>query len=241
MTEMGNRHAAGVPFLLASRTRRGYSPTIMLIEIYVDLICPWCLIGKRRLDRALAERPRMPVDLRWAAFQLNPDMPKGGMDRARYMAMKFGGADRAAQVYQMIERAARRDGLEVRFDRLRRTPNTADAHRMVRLADGYGLSTAMVDALFQAYFFEELDIGDREVLSALTARLGIDREEAARYLASDKDAVAVRNSDIQARQLGIQAVPYYIFNRRYGVAGAQEVETFLPLLDIAAEVPTVSA
>lgn len=207
----------------------------MMIEIYIDLICPWCLIGKRRMDRALAERPHLSVDLRWATFQLNPDMPAGGMDRSRYLATKFGGTDRASQVYAMIEKAAMRDGLAIRFDLIRRTPNTTDAHRLVRFADNYGLSTRMVDMLFAAYFQEGLDIGDREVLASLAARLGIDAAAAAAYLASDTDVAQFRANDLQARQMGIQAVPYYIFDRRYGVAGAQEVATFLPFLDLAAE------
>ena len=205
----------------------------MLIEIHIDLICPWCFIGKRRLDRALALRPEAAVDIGWAPFQLNPDMPVGGMDRGRYLATKFGGVERASQVYQMIEQAALRDGLEVRFDRIRRTPRTVDAHRLVRLADRHGLSARMVEALFSAYFHHGLDIGDRDVLADLAARNGLDRASTARFLASDAEVASVRDSDLKARQLGIQAVPYFIFNHRFGVAGAQEVETFLPFLDLA--------
>ncbi|MFM2045313.1 MAG: hypothetical protein RLY86_3889 [Pseudomonadota bacterium] len=207
----------------------------MLIEMHIDLICPWCLIGKRRLDRALAGRPGLMIDLAFQPFQLNPDMPPGGMERPRYMSMKFGGAARAAQVYQMIEQAAAREGLSIRFDRIARTPNTVDAHRLVRLADDRGCAAAMVEALFTAYFLEGRDIGDRSVLAEIGAAVtGGAPDRIRTHLESEAEVAAVRAADRQSRTLGIQAVPYFVFNRRYGLAGAQEVETFGPFLDLAA-------
>lgn len=207
----------------------------MLIETYADLICPWCYIGKRRLARALAERPRLQADIRWQPFQLNPDMPPGGMDRGSYLAAKFGGAERARQVHLVVEETAARDGLPLRLDRLRRTPNSFDAHRLVRLAARRGVADAMADALFNAYFVEGLDIGDRDTLAATASGLGFDFQEIKRLLATDAEVAAVFNADAAARQLGLQAVPCFIFNRRFALSGAQEPASFLPLLDLAVE------
>src|SRR5690242_3257954 len=126
----------------------------MLVEIYSDLICPWCYIGKHRLDRALAERARLPLERRWQPYELNPDMPSAGIDRTSYLAAKFGGIERARQVYAVIEETAARDGLPIRLDRIRRTPSTLAAHRLVRFASRFGLGDRMTELLFQAYFVE---------------------------------------------------------------------------------------
>lgn len=213
----------------------------MLIEIFADLICPWCYIGKHRLDQSLAERPTLRAELRWLPFQLNPDMPAGGMDRYMYLAAKFGGIERARQIYAVIEQTAARDGLPLNLDRVRRTPSTLDAHRLIRLADRRGRSNALTMALYRSYFQDGQDIGDRELLAYLAGKVGMDRDEAARHLAGDADVAAVKASDVQARQLGIQAVPCFIFNRRYAIAGAQEPAAFEPLFDLSEDTAQVSA
>ena len=207
----------------------------MLIETFADLICPWCYIGKRRLARALADRQRLPVEIRWQPFQLNPDMAPGGMDRGSYLAAKFGGSERARQIHLVVEETAERDGLPLRLDLVRRTPNSFDAHRLIRIAARRGLGDPMADALFHAYFVEGLDIGDRDTLAATAATLGFDVQEIKGLLATDAEAAAVYGADALARQLGLQAVPCYIFNRRYALSGAQEPASFLPLLDLAVE------
>ncbi|NUB15817.1 DsbA family oxidoreductase [Azospirillum brasilense] len=207
----------------------------MLIETYADLICPWCYIGKRRLARALADRPRVQVELRWQPFQLNPDMAPGGMERSAYLAAKFGGTERARQIHLVVEETAERDGLPLRLDRIRRTPNSFDGHRLVRTAARHGLGDRMADALFHAYFVDGLDIGDRDTLAATAAGLGFDFAEIKTLLTGDAETTAVFNADATARQLGLQAVPCYIFNRRYALSGAQEPASFLPLLDLGVE------
>lgn len=207
----------------------------MLIETFADLICPWCYIGKRRLARALAERPRVRVEIRWQPFQLNPDMVPHGMDRHAYLAAKFGGSERARQVHMVVEETAERDGLSLALDRIRRTPNTFDAHRLIRIAGRRGMSDAMADALFNAYFVEGLDIGDRDTLAATAGSLGFDFQEIKMLLATDAEVAAVHAADGLARQMGLQAVPCYIFNRRYALSGAQEPASFLPLLDLAVD------
>ncbi|EWY42094.1 dithiol-disulfide isomerase [Skermanella stibiiresistens SB22] len=207
----------------------------MIVEIYSDLICPWCYIGKHRLERALSDRPRLPLERRWQPYELNPEMAPGGIDRVAYLATKFGGIERARQVYGVIEETAARDGIPLKLDGIRRTPNTLSAHRLVRLASRSGLADRMTNLLFDAYFVQSLDIGEQDVLLAKAAEAGLDPDMARDYLAGTADIAAIRATESVARQLGIQAVPCFIFNRRYALAGAQEPTAFMPLLDLAAE------
>ncbi|MFV3130170.1 DsbA family oxidoreductase [Niveispirillum sp. KHB5.9] len=205
----------------------------MLIEIYSDLICPWCFLGKVRLDRALAERPGVRVDIRWMPFQLNPDLPAEGMDRDLYFTAKFGGPERVRQMNAVVEQAASREGLFLRLDLIRRIPSTLQAHRLVRFAERWGKATDMAMALFRAYFQQGRDIGDIPILARIAAEQGLDPAAVLDHLEGQADMAAVRGSDAQARQLGVQAVPCYIFDRRYALAGAQEHTAFLPMLDLA--------
>lgn len=207
----------------------------MLVEIFSDLVCPWCYIGKRRLERALEDRPGLILQKSWQPFELNPDLPAAGMDRMAYLAAKFGGLERARQIYGVIEETAARDGLSLAVGRIRRTPNTLDAHRLVRFAMRGGAADRLVDLLFEAYFVEGLDLGDRDVLVAKGAQAGLDAALAARFLDGEEEVIAVRAIEAGARQMGIQAVPCFVFNRRYALSGAQEPATFLPLLDLAVD------
>lgn len=206
----------------------------MLIETFADLTCPWCYIGSHRLAQALAERPRVRPEVRWQPFQLNPDLPRGGMERAAYLNAKFGNSERARQLHSVVEETAARDGLAMHLDRIKRTPNTLDAHRLVRIAGRYGLAGPMVDLLFRAFFVDGLDIGDVDTLAATAGLLGLDADEVKALLLSDAEVSAVRAADMLARHLTLQAVPCYVFNRRYALSGAQEPSSFLPLLDLAA-------
>lgn len=214
----------------------------MLVEIYSDAICPWCFIGKRRLERAKAMRPHAPINVKWRTFQLNPWMPAEGMERKEYLAAKFGASD-PDRIYDNIRRIGLGEGIEFAFDRLERTPSTIDAHRLTRWAerqapkDGAERAT---EALFNAYFLEARDIGDEAVLAAIAAEAGFDRAAAAAYLAGDEDRDDIRNEDAAARQMGIQGVPCFIVDRRYAVSGAQEPEYFMPLFDLA-ENPAATA
>ena len=207
----------------------------MRIDIFQDLICPWCYIGRHRFRRAVAERPALPLELHWQPFQLNPTMAPQGMDRRAYLEAKFGGADRASEVYRLIAETADRDGLPLALDRIRRTPNTLNAHRLVRFltAGGADPGTA-VDALYAAFFVAGEDIGDLDVLSDVAAGFGVPPAETLHYLAGKADSAAVLAADLAARQRGIQAVPCFVIEGRYAVSGAQEPHVFLPLLDLAA-------
>ncbi len=215
--------------------------TPVQIDIFFDLICPWCFIGKHRMERALADRPGRPVELRWLPFQLNPGMPTDGMDRDEYLAAKFGGPDRAEQIYAMVAETAKRDGMAMDLDGIERTPNTLDAHRLVRYFAARGASAAeATDAIFRAYFQQCRDIGDRAVLADIGAELGHDRGAVAEHLDGDADVSGVRGADAAARRLGIQAVPCFVFDRRYALSGAQDPESFYPMFDLAEVEPATS-
>jgi predicted DsbA family dithiol-disulfide isomerase len=204
----------------------------MRIDVVSDVICPWCYIGKRRLASALRQCPEAAVEILWHPFQLNPDMPPEGMARERYIAAKFGGGQHASRIYQNVTDVGATVGIPFHFERIRVTPNTRDAHRLIRRATDAGDADAVVEALFNAYFIEGRDIGDRATLAEIAEEAGLDGEASARFLASPEGAEEVLAADMNARRIGINAVPCFIFERKYVVSGAQEPEFFLPLFDL---------
>lgn len=187
------------------------------------------------MDEALALRPDMPVKIRWRAFQLNPDMPREGMDRQDYLSAKFGGKDRAEEVYGHIRQVGTQAGIDFQFEQIPRTPSTMKAHRLIRFAQGTDgpESDKLVPLLFEAYFLEGRDIGEDSVLLDLAERAGLDPERSKAYLDSGDDEDEVQAEDVFARRLGIGGVPCFIINGKYALSGAQEAEAFLPLLDMA--------
>ncbi len=201
------------------------------LDIISDPICPWCYIGKVRLDRALEQRPDHPFDIRWRVFQLNPDMPREGMDRQAYLEAKFGGPEGAAQVYGRIEQVAREAGLDIDFSRIARTPNTLDAHRLLRWAGVEGRQTLVANQLFHRYFRKGEDIGDHAVLVDVAKTVGMDAEVTARLLEGEADLAEVRAEDEQARQMGITGVPTFIVGGEYVVQGAQDTDLWLRVID----------
>ncbi|MCC6468202.1 MAG: DsbA family oxidoreductase [Alphaproteobacteria bacterium] len=210
----------------------------MRIDIFSDVICPWCFIGKRRLEKALALRPQAEPKVHWRAFQLNPGMPAEGMERSAYLAAKFGGPEAAQRIYDTVRAAGQRSGVDFAFDRIRRTPNTVAAHRLIRFADRFGRQDATVEALFRAYFLGGRLIGTVDALVEIAAEAGLDVHAARAFLQSDEETEAVLAEDVHARQLGIGGVPCFIVDGRYALSGAQEPEAFLPVFDlVAAEAP----
>ncbi|MDJ0686606.1 MAG: DsbA family oxidoreductase [Alphaproteobacteria bacterium] len=207
----------------------------MNIDVFSDPICPWCFIGKKRLQDALALRPDLAVTIRWRAFQLNPDMPEEGMDRQTYLTVKFGGEERAKQVYGRIEQVGAQVGIDFRFDRIARTPNTIAAHRLIRFAQrsDYDKGDAVTNALFDAYFLDGESIGEQETLLKIGEAAGLDRAAMQAYFDSDEDVDEILAEDSYARRLGIGGVPCFIVDGKYALSGAQEPETFLPLFDMA--------
>ncbi|MEX0923915.1 MAG: DsbA family oxidoreductase [Rhodovibrionaceae bacterium] len=205
----------------------------MQIDIYSDTICPWCLIGKRRLERALAARPQPGISFRWRAFQLNPTMPPQGMERAQYLKLKFGGAEGAAKIYDAVQEAGREEGIDFAFDRMQRTPNTLDSHRLIRFAAGKGREEEMVETLFQRYFLRAEDIGDRSILTAAAQEAGLDESEAAAFLGGDDLHAEMAAEDEAARRAGINGVPCFIYAGRYALSGAQPPEVLWQMFDVA--------
>ncbi|TVR43125.1 MAG: DsbA family oxidoreductase [Rhodobacteraceae bacterium] len=201
------------------------------LDIWSDPICPWCLIGKTRLDRALESRPDHPFDIRWRPFQLNPDMPAEGMDRDEYMALKFGDADGVVNAYRPVVEAAEQSGVTLDLPAITRTPNTLNAHRLIHWAGLEGRQTAMVSALFRAYFQQGRDIGDPHTLTDLAEGCGMDRDMTERLLDSDADAQLIRDADRDARARGIQGVPCFILNGEYAITGAQPVTLWQEVID----------
>jgi predicted DsbA family dithiol-disulfide isomerase len=210
----------------------------MRIDIVSDVICPWCYIGKRRLERALRARPGISATLSWRAFQLAPEMPASGIPREAYLAAKFGNVAHARRAYAGLAEIGAAENIEFNFDRIRRMPNTRDAHRLIRYATRRGRAEPTVEALFRAYFRDGRDIGDRATLTDIAEELGFEPAHAADYLASGDGLDEVLSEDRSARRLGISAVPCFIIDGGYAISGAQEPEFFLPLFDLARNAPT---
>ncbi len=199
----------------------------------LDLICPWCFIGKRRLEQALARRPMIEPLYVWRPFQLNPDMPEDGMARHDYLASKYGGSQHAGRIYQTVADAGATVGIPFAFERIRRTPATRAAHRLVRHAADEDRADTLVEALFRAYFTEGRDTGDRAVLAELAGEAGLDPADTRRFLATERGAAETLAEERGARRIGINAVPCFIVAEQYAISGAQEPEFFLPVLDLA--------
>ncbi len=205
----------------------------LAIEVVHDLVCPWCYLGLRRLLRALRRRPDVQFELIWRPFLLNPDMPRAGMPRTDYVARKFGGEERARRLYGSITEVGRAEGMLFRFDRIRRTPSSVDAHRLVRWAGAFGRGIEVVEALFAAHFADGRDLGDLAVLTGVAAACGLDGAAAFAFLASDAEGELVHAENLRAHRLGINGVPCFVFGGRHAIAGAQEPEVLERLLNVA--------
>ncbi len=211
------------------------------LDIMSDPICPWCYIGKTNLDRALAQRPDHPFLITWHPFQLNPDMPKEGMDRRAYLEAKFGGKEGAIRAYAPVVEHAEKAGLSINFEGIQKTPNTLDAHRLIHWAGIEGHQNAVVDALFNAYFVEGRDIGDKDVLADIADSCGMDASVVLRLLATDEDRVEMVERDAAARGMGVTSVPTFIVASKHAVPGAQPTELWLQVLDDLAQDASLDA
>lgn len=207
----------------------------MQLDIFSDTICPWCYVGKRRLQRALAVRPQPGLQIRWRAFQLNPGMPPDGMERRAYIEAKFGSPERARRIYEAVSQAGAGEGIAFAFDRMRRTPNTLQSHRLLRFAATLDRQSELLDELFHAYFEGGADIGNLDLLVEIAEASGIDPADARSYLESGDDRESVIAEDQLARRQGINGVPCFVFNGRYSLSGAQEPEALFQLFDLARE------
>jgi len=194
------------------------------LDIISDPICPWCYIGKTNLDRALEANPTHDFVIEWHPYQLNPEMPAGGMDRREYLETKFGGQKGAVDVYRQIEIAAEEVGLHLDFAGIKRTPSTLDAHRLIHWAGIEECQNAVVDRLFKAYFKEGRDISDASVLVRIASGAGMDGDMVRELLQGPSDADDIRARDADARHKGVSGVPCFVIEKQYVVNGAQPVE-----------------
>lgn len=198
------------------------------IEIYSDVVCPWCYVGKRRLERALEQLVgTVTPQIRWRPFQLNPTMPIEGMDRTTYLEAKFGSLDAFRKLEEHVMAAGEAEHIPFAFEKIARTPNTFLAHRLIWYAGRQGCQDAVVDSLFRGYFEEGADIGSPSVLAQLAERAGLQAES---FLKSDKGMAEVKAEEAAGHSLGIRGVPYFVLNGAYALSGAQLPERFVAAL-----------
>ena len=207
----------------------------MQIDVISDTVCPWCFIGKRRLARALEMRPEVEFEILWRPYQLDPNVPREGLDRAAYMKAKFGEGPRVSAMSDTLKAEGLREGISFAFEKIERRPNTLDSHRLIRWAMAAGVQDAVVERLFSAYFLEGRDIGDPAVLEFLAADAGMDSIEVADLFLGDTDLAAVERETKLAGEMGITGVPTFIFANKFVLSGAREAEVLVQVIDKALE------
>ena len=203
----------------------------MQIDIVSDTVCPWCFIGKRKLERALEMRPETEFDVRWRAFRLDPTIPREGVDRKAYMRAKFGDSPRSSAMTEALLSAGAAANIAFAFDRIEKRPDTTDSHRLIRWAATTGKQDEVVERLFKAYFEEGHDIGNTEVLAAIADEAGMDAELVADLLANDSDRALVEREDALAHEMGISGVPTFIFANKYLISGAYDPDKLVRVID----------
>jgi predicted DsbA family dithiol-disulfide isomerase len=204
----------------------------MQIDVISDTVCPWCFIGKRRLARALAQRPDIAFDVKWRPYRLDPTLPPEGMDRQVYMRMKFGeDPQKIVEMHKLIIAEGEKDGIAFDFAAIRRRPDTLNSHRLIRWAEVAGVQDDVVERLFIAYFENGEDIGDIRVLSDIADLCGMDGLEVAELLESDADRAMVEREDQIAREMGVTGVPAMIFGGKLAVSGARDSDLLVSLID----------
>jgi predicted DsbA family dithiol-disulfide isomerase len=209
------------------------------IDVISDVVCPWCFIGKRNLERALeawrATHPDETPTVSWHPFQLNPQLPASGVPRKQYLEKKFGGPERARETYARVSAAGKRAGIDFAFDAIQVQPNTIDAHRLLHYAAEHGRQDEMAEAIFRRYFVEGADLSSKETLAEIAQQAGMNRDVVAAYLASDADRALIEDQDRRARAIGVEGVPYFIFNQRLALSGAQPPEVIVEAMEKARE------
>ena len=207
----------------------------MRIDIYSDTVCPWCFLGKRRFELALAQRPHLEPRVTWRPFELNPDMPWEGVERAAYVSAKLGGPERVVPLEEALTQQGEAVGVRFRFDLIRRMPNSRRSHLLIAHAGRYGLQDPVKDRVMQAYFEEGCDIGELDELVRLGVEAGLGEREARAALVLREGQDGVVAAERHAGTLGITAVPTYIFDGQYTLSGAQEPSNMARILDQVAE------
>jgi len=210
------------------------------LDVVVDTVCPWCWIGKRRLEQALAARPGIDFQIGYRPYELHPDLPSEGVDRKAFVAAKFGNGDRARSIYQSLVDTGREVGLEFDFERIGVMPNSQASHRLIRWSAAAGVQSQVVEDLFARYFVAGDNIGDPLVLIEVAAAAGMDPVLVGELLMNGADIDKIVEEEMVAQRLGVQGVPFTIIERQYGVVGAQDPDAYLKIFDriAAGEVPT---
>jgi predicted DsbA family dithiol-disulfide isomerase len=198
----------------------------LTVDVFSDVICPWCYIGKRRLEKAVAALGGL-VKVSWLPFQLNPMMPNEGISRRDYRTKKFGSWERSMELDARVVAVGKADGILFAFDRIERTPNTLDAHRLIWLAEKQGVQDAAVEALFRAYFTEGRDLSNRQALLDVVGEAGLERHQAESLLNGDDGLQGIKEAYALARRLRVDGVPFFIVNGTFTFSGAQQPDAFL--------------
>ena len=194
------------------------------IDVVSDIVCPWCFIGKHRLEKAIALNPDIPVEVHWRPYFLNDWIPREGISREQYLTTKFGSPERYKGIAQRVSAAAAAEGLTYAMDKISRQPNTLDAHRMIRWADEIGKAAEMKQRLMDLYFTAGADLTNHAVLAQAAADIGLDAEATRKALASDKDIAEIEREALSAKEAGIDGVPCFIFGGKFAISGAQAPE-----------------
>ena len=203
----------------------------MLVEVFSDVVCPWCFLGKRRMESAFAQRRDVPFEVLWRPFELNPGIPASGVDRTVHLVEKFGGREALGAAERRLEQLGREIGIEFLFDRIERVPNTRAAHRLVAAGTDPAMRSLIAEHVFSAYFERGQDVGDPEVLTAIAARCGLDAGSVRSMLGSREGFDEIARQERAGMELGVSGVPTFVFDRRYLLSGAQPVHVLLELID----------
>jgi predicted DsbA family dithiol-disulfide isomerase len=211
------------------------SPDKLTIDVVSDVVCPWCFIGKSRIEKAIALKPGIPVEVRFHPYFLNDWIPREGISREDYLTKKFGSVDRYKSIAQRVAAAAAQEGLTYAIDKISRQPNTLDSHRLIHWADRSGKAAQMKQRLMDLYFTQGADLTDKAVLAQAAADIGLDRDEIARLLDSETDVDTVTQQAQSAKEAGIEGVPCFIIGGKYAISGAQAPEQLASVIERAAE------
>jgi predicted DsbA family dithiol-disulfide isomerase len=210
-------------------------PIPVRIDVVSDVVCPWCFIGKRRLEKAIALKPDIPVEVHWHPYFLNDWIPSEGMSREQYLTTKFGSPERYKDIAQRVSQAAAAEGLTYAIDKISNQPNTRDAHRLIRWADSLGCAAEMKQKLMDLYFTDGADLTDPEVLVQAAVSVGFNEDNVREALASDMDVAEVDEQAQSAKEAGIQGVPCFIFGSKFAISGAQAPDYLAEAIERAAQ------
>jgi predicted DsbA family dithiol-disulfide isomerase len=205
------------------------------IDVVSDVVCPWCFIGKRRLEKAIALNPDISVEVHWRPYFLNDWIPREGISREQYLTTKFGSPERYKGIAQRVAAAASAEGLNYAMDKISRQPNTLDAHRLIRWAERAGKAAEMKQKLMDLYFTEGADLTDRAVLVRAAADIGLEADKIGQALASEQDVAEIEREALSAKEAGIEGVPCFILGGKFAVSGAQAPEYLAEAISRAAE------